>query len=42
MLKVASFALQVATLVMVIWLIATHPAPAQTLVAWTPAPAAHP
>jgi hypothetical protein len=34
MLKVASFALQVATLAMVIWLIANHPAPARELAAW--------
>jgi hypothetical protein len=40
MLKVASFALQVATLVVVIWLIANHPAPARELAAWTAAAAA--
>jgi hypothetical protein len=27
-LKVASFALQVATLILVLWLVASHPAPA--------------
>jgi hypothetical protein len=42
MLKVASFALQVATLATAIWLIANHPTPTHALATWTAAAPAVP